>query len=80
MCRGEVRDVHVKRLRFYADAALEITAELNDDFQHAFTQGAFEMVAIVDVSESEDGPGFDVEVEWVGLDKDENICEELSKI
>ena len=35
---GEIRDVHVARMRFYADAALAITAELKEVFQHAFTQ------------------------------------------
>ena len=29
---GEVRDVHVARFRFYADAALAITAELKEVF------------------------------------------------
>ena len=46
---GEVRDIHVARMRFYADAALAITAELKEVFQHAFTQGVFEMAAIVDM-------------------------------
>ena len=36
---GEVRDVHVARLRFYADSALAITAEVKDVFQHAFYAG-----------------------------------------
>ena len=35
---GEVRDVHVARMCFYADAALAITTALKV-FQHAFTQG-----------------------------------------
>ena len=35
---GEVRDGHVARTRFYAYAALEITAELKYVFQHAFIQ------------------------------------------
>ena len=68
------------RLRFYADAALAITAELKEVFQHAFTQGEFEMAAIVDMSPAEDGPGFDVEVEWVGFGQEENTWEALSKI
>ena len=29
---GDVRDVHVARMRFYADAALEITAKLKEFF------------------------------------------------
>ena len=77
---GDVRDVHVARLRFYADRALAVTAELKDVFQHAFTQGEFEMAAIVDMSEAEEGPGYDVEVEWVGFEKSENTWEALSKI
>ena len=32
---GEDRDVHVTQMRFYADAALEMTAELKEVFQHA---------------------------------------------
>ena len=47
---GEVRDVHVARMRFSADAALEITAELKEVFQNAFTQGEFEMAAIADLT------------------------------
>ena len=49
-------------------------------FPRDFTQGEFEMAAIVDMSVAEDGPGFDVEVEWVGFDKEENTWEESSKM
>ena len=59
------RDVHVARMRFYVDAALAITAELREVFQHAFMQGEFEMAAIVDMANAENGSGFEVEVEWV---------------
>ena len=38
------------------------------------------MAAIVDMSEADEGPGFDVEVEWVGFDKSENTWEALAKI
>ena len=38
---GEIRDDHVARMRFYADAALEITAELKELLQHGFTRGEF---------------------------------------
>ena len=54
-CRGEVKDMHVVRLRFYAAKDLEMTAALNEMFQHAFTQGEFEMAGIVDISDAEDG-------------------------
>ena len=54
---GKVKDVHVVHLRFYADKDLEMTAALNDVFQHAFTQVELEMAGIVDISEAEDGQG-----------------------
>lgn len=42
---GEMRDVHVAGIRFYADRALAYTAKLKDVFQHSFThQREFEMV------------------------------------
>ena len=66
---GEVRDVHVVRMRFYADAAIAITAELKEVFQHAFTQGEVEISTIVDTANAENGSGFEAEIEWVGFDK-----------
>ena len=50
-------------MRFYTDAALAITAEVKEVFQHAFTQGEFEMAAIVDMVNAENGSGFEAEVE-----------------
>ena len=65
---------------FYSDAALEMTAELKEVFQHAFTKGEFEMAASVDLSIVEDGSGFELEVEWAGFDTEENTWEDLAKI
>ena len=76
---GEVRDVHVARMPFYADAALVITAEPKDIFQHAFRQGEFEMAAIVDTANAENGSGFEMGAEWVKFDK-ENTWEDLAKM
>ena len=67
-------------MRFYTDAALAITAEVKEVFQHAFTQGEFEMAAIVVMANAEDGSGYEVEVEWDGFDKEENTWEDLGKI
>ena len=50
-------------MRFYADSVLAITAELKEVCQHAFTQGEFEMAAIVDMVNAENGSGFEAEVE-----------------
>ena len=67
-------------LRFDADKDLEMTAALKEAFQHAFTQGEFEMAGIVDISEAEDGQGFDVKVDWVGFDEGESSWESLLTI
>ncbi len=77
---GEVRDVHVVRIRCYADSELEITSDLKDVFQRSFTQGQFEMSALVDMAEAEQGSGYDVQVQWVGFEDDEDTWEPLSKI
>ena len=78
---GEVKGVHVVRLlRFYMDINLEMTAALKVVFQHAFTQGEFEMVGIVDISEAEDEQDFDVKVDWVGFDEEESLLEPLAII
>ena len=69
---GEVKDKHVVRLRFYADKDLEMTAALKEVFQHAFIQGEFEMARIVDISEAEDGQGFDAKVNLFRFDEEES--------
>ena len=74
----EVEDVHVVRLRIYANKDLEMTACLPEVFQHAFTQSEFEMAGIINISEVEDGQGFDVTVDWVGFDEGESSREPLA--
>ena len=77
---SKIKDVHVVRLRFYADEYLEMMAALKELFQHAFTQGKFEMAGIVDISEAEEGQGFDVKIDWVGFDEGESSSEPLAII
>ena len=78
---GEVRDVHVARMRFHADGALEITAELKELFQHALSQEEFEMAAaIVDLATVEEGSGFEVEVMWAAFDTERNTWEDLANV
>ena len=60
------------RLRLYADKDLDMTVVLKEVFQHTLTQGKFEMAGIVDISEVEDGQGFDIKVDWVGFDEGES--------
>ena len=59
---GEVKDVHVVRLRFSADRDLEKTAALQEAFQYGFTKGEFKMTGIVDISETKEKHVFDVKV------------------
>ena len=77
---GEVKDVHVVRLRFYTDKDLEMTVALNEMFQHPFTEGMLEIVGIVDISEAEEGQVFDVNVDWVGLDEGQRSWKPLAII
>ena len=77
---SKVKDVDVVRLRFYADKDLEMTAALKEVFQQAFTQGEFVMARIVDISEAEEGQGFYVKVDWVGLDEGKSSWEPLAII
>ena len=49
-------------------------------FQHAFTQGEFEMAGIVDISEAEHGQGFDVKVDWVGFDEGESSLNPFASV
>ena len=77
---GEFKDVQVVRLQFYVDKYLEMTAALKEVFQDAFTQGEFEMARIVDVLEAEGGRGFDVKMDWVGLDEGEKSWKPLAVI
>lgn len=47
--QGEVREVHMAHLRFYADGALKATVDLREVFQRAFIHDNFEMARIVDI-------------------------------
>ena len=80
MVTGEVKDMHVLRLRFYAEKDQGMTASLKEVFQHAFTRGEFEMAVIADISKAKDGQGFDVKVDWVGFDEGKSSWEPLATI
>ena len=71
---GDVKDVHVIRLGFYVykDLEMTMTVAFKAVFQHAFTQGEFEMAGIVNISETEDGQSF-VTSRWTRLDSTTEI-------
>ena len=73
---GEVRDVHVTRMRFYSDSELDITSDLSEIFSiHFFDQGDIEMEALINIGESHDSFGFLVRVRWSGFEEDEDTRE-----
>ena len=76
---GDVRDVHVARMKFYADRDLHLTAELKDVFQQTFAQGYVEMSDILELAEADDG-SFIALVDWVGFEEDERTWEPVENI
>ena len=77
---GKVRDVHVARLRFYADSELDVTSDLKDVFQHSFGQGEHEMEAVLNIGPAHDDSGYLVRVRWAGFEEDEDTWQPLSEV
>ena len=77
---GDVRDVHVVRLRFYSDAQLDVTSDLKDVFQHSLNQGEFEMEALINIGPTNDDSGYLVRVRWAGFEADEDTWETLKTL
>ena len=52
---GKVHTARVARLRFYADADLNITAEVKDVCQRSYAQGECRMNALMHVADDDQG-------------------------
>ncbi|CAM9762043.1 unnamed protein product, partial [Hapterophycus canaliculatus] len=76
---GKVHQAHVARLRFYADATLNVTADLKHVFQHSFSQGECRMNALVHVAE-DDANSVIVLVDWDCFEAEERTWESLRSI
>ena len=50
---GKVHTAHVARLRFYADANLNISAEIKDDLQHSCVQSECRLNALMHVADDD---------------------------
>ena len=62
--------VHTAHVALYADADLNITAEIKNVFQHSYAQGECRMNALMHVAEDDLGD-FIVLVDWEGFDAEE---------
>ena len=76
---GKVHTAHVARLGFYADADLNITAEIKDVIHHSYAQGECRMNVLMHVAEDDQGDVI-VWVDWEGFDREERTWEFLRRI
>ena len=77
---GRSREVHSARMRPYADASLNVTAELKEAYNNLKSQGEFDVERIEAVDLAADSEEYVVKVKWVGLDMEETTWEPLSTI
>ena len=69
---AELRDVHVARMRFYADDKLEIIGELVKVFQQLENEGEYHIRSISAIKRAAGGDEFVVKVAWEGLGEAES--------
>ena len=75
---GRSREVHIPRMRPYADASLNVTAELNEEFNNLKSQGELDMQRIEAADLGAEGEEY--VVKWVGIDEEETTWEPVSTI
>ena len=71
---AELRDVHVARMRFYADDQLKIVGELLKVSQQLEDQGEYHIRSISAIKR------FVVKVAWEGLEEAESTWEPVSRV
>ena len=72
---AELPDVHVARMRFYADGQLEITGELLKIFQQLENQDEYHIRSISAIKRAASGDEFVVKVACEGLQEAERTWE-----
>ena len=80
MVTGELRDVHVARMRFYADDQLETTGEFLQAFQQMETEGMYHIRRISAIKRAASGDEFVVKVACEGLEETESTWEAVSRV
>ena len=73
---AELRDVHVERMRFYADDQLEIIGELLKVENH----GEYHIRSISVIKRAAGSDDFIVKVAWEGLEEAESTWEPVSRV
>ena len=74
------REVQITRMRPYADASLNFTAELKKIFNSLKIQGGFDMERLEAVRLMADSEEYVTQVKWVGLDEEETTWKPVSTI
>ena len=69
---GELREVHVPRMRLYADDQVEITGELLKVFQQLENHGEYHIRGISAIKRAASGDEFDFKVAWGRLEEVES--------
>ena len=77
---ADLRDVHVARMRFYADDKLEITGELLKVFQQLENHGEYHIRSISAIKRAASGEQIVVKVAWEGLEDVESTWEPVSSV
>ena len=73
---GETEEVHVVRMRAYADSSLAVGTEVQGLFEMTKHQGEYEIQDILNIGEDPLNAGdYKVQVAWVGLDDEDPTWE-----
>ena len=77
---AELRDVHVARMRVYADDNLEITGDPLKVSQQLENQGEYHIRSISAIKRAASGDEFVVKVVWEGLEEAKSTWEPVSRV
>ena len=78
---GETKEVHVVRMRPYADSSLVVGAEVREVFEMTKHQGEFEIADVISVGKDPARVGeYRVQIAWVGLEDEEPTWEPMSTV
>ena len=77
---GELSDVHVAMMRFFADDRLDITGDLLPIFQQLGNQGEYHIRSISTVKWDESDDEFIVKMAWEELEEAGSTWESVSRV